>query len=185
MSKNTFSEQYTALINDAVKNLPVPAEVSTFLLDVWVDVLASSAMRYGPDHINTLALKKTVMDLVWVSEAKRTRRSRSRTVKETPQLMDRIRDGMRLIGLTLDQQAAHVEKISGPLLDAFLAIEARRSPVSPSVHDRPLLDSDRAPATKDDHTHLLLGTPDLVVTEKQSDSVWSLFEDVVKSQQKA
>jgi hypothetical protein len=184
MSKNTFSEQYTALINDAVKNLPVPTEVSNFLLNVWVDVLGSSAMRYGPDHINTLSLKKTVMDLVWASEARRTRRSRARTIKETPPLMDKIRDGMSLIGLSLEQQAAHVETISGPLLDAFLAIDARQSPVSPNVQDRPFQESDQAPATRCEQAHPPLRTPDLDVTEKQTDSVWSLFEDIVKSQQK-
>jgi hypothetical protein len=76
-----------------------------------------------------------------------------------------------------------MEMISGPLLIAFLAIEARQSPVSPSVQDRPLQESAQAPAPKDEHTRLLLSTPDLVVTEKQTDSVWSLFEGVTKNQQ--
>jgi len=184
MSTNTFSAQYTALINDAVKNLPVPAEISSFLLTVWVEVLALSALRYGPDHINTLALKKTVIDLVWASEAKRTRRSRGRTIKETPQLMDKIRDGMNLIELPLDQQAAHVERISGPLFDAFLAIDARLSPVRPRTPSRPPQATTPAPASKGGQTLAPLRTPDLDVTEKQTDSAWSFFEESAKGQQK-
>jgi hypothetical protein len=184
MSKNKFSTQYTALINDAVKNLPVPAEVSSFLLKVWVEVLVLSATRYGPDHINTLSLKKTVMDLVWASEAKRTRRSRARTIKETPQLMDKIRDGMNLIGLPLDQQAGHVELISGPLLDAFLAIDARLSPVHPIAPSSPPQVAKPSPAAKDKPALASISTPDLDVTEKQTDSAWSFFEDPAKSQAK-
>jgi hypothetical protein len=182
MSKNNFSAQYTALINDAVKHLPVPLEVSNFLLNVWVEVLVLSALRYGPDHINTLALKKTVMDLIWASEARRTRRSRARTIKETPQLMEKIRDGMSLIGLPSGQQDAHIEMISGPLLNAFLAIDARLSPVHPGATNPALQQSDPSPAAKYEPTQPPIRTPDLDVTEKQSDSVWSLFEDVPKSQ---
>jgi hypothetical protein len=180
MSKTTFSAQYTAAIKDVVKNLPVHAEINSFLFDVWVEVLVLSAMRYGPDHINTLVLKKIVMDLVWAGEAKRTRRSRGRTMMETPPLMDKIRDGMNLIGLSVVQQAAHVERISGPLLDAFFAIETPASPLPPSVPSPPLRETPPPPATKAQQTYPSISTPDLDVTEKQTDSVWSLFEGVTK-----
>jgi hypothetical protein len=42
------------------------------LFKVWAEVLAVAAMRKGPQHAETLELKRTSSDLVWAASAKPT-----------------------------------------------------------------------------------------------------------------
>jgi hypothetical protein len=178
MPKSPYSSHYETWIREAVKNLPVREEISSFLFTVWVEVLAFSARQYGPHHVKTLSLEKTVTDLIWAAGARKTRRSRARTIKDTPLLMEKIREGLSLLGLPLDQQTAHVDAISIPIVDTFLSIDTRVSPVRLAKQNRARPADNTSHVADDEQTNLPGWVPALEVVEDKTDFTWSLFDDV-------
>ena len=163
-----FATEYASWIKDTLKGLSVRPEVLSFLGTVWVDVLAMTAFYRGRHHAETIAFKKAVIDLIWLSGAKTTRRSRSRVIGEVQTLLQQLRTGMTLIGLSFDEQKVHLDAISSSMVDAFLAV-GKHSGTPPPPQTTPTARMCSV------HEYDLRG---LDVSEHQSESVWSLFEDV-------
>ena len=115
--KETLTIQYTIEMRNTFKDVPVRDEIRIFLFKVWAEVLAVAAVRHG----ETLELKKTATDLVWAASAKPNRADRARVIKELPHLLQRLRAGMTLLGLSAPVQDAHVKTVSDTLADAFLS----------------------------------------------------------------
>jgi hypothetical protein len=65
--------QYTIEMRNMLKDMPVREEIREFLFKVWAEVLAVAAVRKGPQHKDTLTLKKSATDLVWAASAKPNR----------------------------------------------------------------------------------------------------------------
>ena len=78
--------------------MPVREEIREFLFKVWAEVLALSAVRNGPQHEETLALKNSASELVWAASAKPNRNDRARVIQDLPRLLQRLRQGMTLRG---------------------------------------------------------------------------------------
>ncbi|MCF8168674.1 MAG: DUF1631 domain-containing protein [Rhodoferax sp.] len=119
--KETLTIQYTIEMRNMLKDMPVRDEVRDFLFKVWAEVLAVAAVRKGPQHADTLTLKKSATDLVWAASAKPNRTDRARVIQELPNLLLRLRTGMTLLGLGPTEQEQHVKSISDTLADAFLS----------------------------------------------------------------
>ncbi|MFW1447857.1 DUF1631 family protein, partial [Vibrio parahaemolyticus] len=66
----------------------------------WAEVLALSAVRDGAQHADTVMLKQTAADLVWAASAKPNRSDRALVIQQLPGLLQRLRQGLTLIGVT-------------------------------------------------------------------------------------
>lgn len=119
--KETLVIQYTIEMRNTLKEMPVRDEIRNFLFKVWAEVLAVAAVRRGPQHADTLTLKKTATDLVWAASAKPSRGDRARVIQELPNLLLRLRSGMTLLAMPPSEQEAHIKTVSDTLADAFLS----------------------------------------------------------------
>lgn len=119
--KETLTIQYTIEMRNMLKDMPVRVEIREFLFKVWAEVLAVAAVRKGPQHDDTLAFKKTTTDLLWSASAKPNRNDRARVIADLPQLLQKLRAGMTLLGVAPSEQQRHIQTISDTLADAFLS----------------------------------------------------------------
>ena len=119
--KETLAIQYTIEMRDMLKDMPVRDEIREFLFKVWAEVLAVAAVRKGPQHKDTLTLKKSATDLVWAASAKPNRADRARVIQDLPNLLLRLRTGMTLLAMAPSEQDAHIKTVSDTLADAFLS----------------------------------------------------------------
>ena len=119
--KETMAIQYTIEMRKMLNDMPVRDEIREFLFKVWAEVLAIAAMKNGPQHTQTLLLKRAAADLVWAASAKPNREDRSRVIAALPRQLQLLRQGMAMLGLDLPGQDAHLKVISDTLADAFLS----------------------------------------------------------------
>ena len=119
--KETLAIQYTIEMRNMLKDMPVRDEIRDFLFKVWSEVLALSAVRSGPQHESTVAFKKAAADLVWAASAKPNRSDRARVIHDLPMLLQHLRKGLAMLGVTGAPQEAHIKILSETLADAFLS----------------------------------------------------------------
>jgi len=119
--KETLAIQYTIEMRNMLKDMPVRDEIREFLFKVWAEVLAVAAVRKGPQHKDTLTLKKSATDLVWAASAKPNRADRARVIQDLPNLLLRLRSGMTLLAMAPSEQDANIKIVSDTLADAFLS----------------------------------------------------------------
>ncbi|HET8744375.1 MAG TPA: DUF1631 family protein, partial [Ramlibacter sp.] len=119
--KETMAIQYTIELRKMLNDVPVREEIREFLFKVWAEVLAVAAVKHGPQHEETLALKKSASDLVWAASAKPNRNDRAKVIQDLPDLLTRLRRGMTLLGLPAGEQENHIKVIGDTLADAFLS----------------------------------------------------------------
>ncbi len=119
--KETLAIQYTIELRSMLTGLPVREEIREFLFKVWAEVLALSAVKNGPQHEETLALKTSASDLVWAASAKPNRQERAKVIQDLPKLLQRLRQGMTLVNIQGKAQETHIKIIGDTLADAFLS----------------------------------------------------------------
>lgn len=119
--KETLAIQYTIEIRNMLNTMTVRDEIRDFLFKVWAEVLALSAVKNGPQHEETLSLKRAAVDLVWAASAKPNRSERARVIQDLPKLLQLLRQGMTQLNLDGAAQEAHLKVIGDTLADAFLS----------------------------------------------------------------
>lgn len=119
--KETLTIQYTIELRTMLKDMPVRDEIREFLFKVWAEVLALSAVRDGAQHADTVALKRAAADLVWAASAKPNRIDRAQVIQGLPGLLQRLRQGMAVIGVTGAPQDAQIKILTDTLAEAFLS----------------------------------------------------------------
>jgi hypothetical protein len=119
--KETMTIQYTIEMRNMLNDMPVRDEIREFLFKVWAEVLAIAAMKNGPQHEETITLKRAAADLVWAASAKPNRNDRARVIADLPKLLQLLRLGMSMLGLGIADQDAHLKIISDTLADAFMS----------------------------------------------------------------
>ncbi len=119
--KETMAIQYTIEMRNMLDDMPVRDEIREFLFRVWAEVLAIAAMKKGPQHAETIQLKRAAADLVWAASAKPDRADRARVIADLPKLLQLLRQGMAMLGLGAPEQDQHLKVISGTLADAFMS----------------------------------------------------------------
>ncbi|MDO8280319.1 MAG: DUF1631 family protein, partial [Burkholderiaceae bacterium] len=107
--KETLAVQYTIEMRNMLNDMPVREEIREFLFKVWAEVLAVAAVKNGPQHAETIALKKSAAELVWAASAKPNRNDRARVIQDLPKLLQRLRQGMALLGIQGEAQEAHIK----------------------------------------------------------------------------
>ncbi len=78
-------------------------------------------MRNGPQHGETITLKRAAADLVWAASAKPNRVDRAKVISDLPKLLQLLRLGMSMLGLDTKAQDGHIKTISDTLADAFMS----------------------------------------------------------------
>jgi hypothetical protein len=119
--KETMAIQYTIEMRKLLADMPVREEIREFLFKVWAEVLALSAVRHGPKHEETLAFKNAATELVWAASAKPNRNERAKVIEGLPKLLQRLRQGMTLVGIIGKDQEAQIKAIGDIFADAFLS----------------------------------------------------------------
>ena len=119
--RETLAIQYTIELRTMLRDMPVREEIREFLFKTWAEVLALSAVRDGAQHADTVALKRTAADLVWAASAKPNRTDRAQVIQNLPGLLQRLRQGLTLMGVNGPAQDAQVKVLTDTLADAFLS----------------------------------------------------------------
>lgn len=119
--KDALIKQYRHVIRERFNSQPIQASVRDFLDRVWVDVLTANALCKGPEHAETLDIKNTAVDLIQLNTALHRRKDRGRAIRKVPHLVKKLRHGMTLIGLSVDEQDHHIKAIGANLTEAFLS----------------------------------------------------------------
>ena len=119
--RETLAIQYTIELRTMLRDMPVRDEIREFLFKTWAEVLALSAVRDGAQHADTVMFKQTAADLVWAASAKPNRSDRSLVIQQLPSLLQRLRQGLTLIGVTGAEQDAGIKVLTDTLAEAFLS----------------------------------------------------------------
>ena len=128
--RETLAIQYTIELRRMLNEMPVQESVRAFLFQVWADVLATTAVRYGAHSDKTRAMKRAASDLIWSASAKVTREERAEVIRRLTPLLKLLRDGMSSAGMDPDKQEEHIRVLNNSLQAAFTA----KAPVIP--HER-------------------------------------------------
>ena len=119
--KQTMAIQYTIEMRNMLDDTPVRDDIREFLFKTWADVLAIASMRHGPQHEQTLTLKRCAADLVWAASAKLNRTDRAKVIADLPKLLQLLRLGMSMLGMPSKTQNDNIKLIRLTLVDAFMS----------------------------------------------------------------
>lgn len=119
--KETLAVQYTIELRNMLTDMPVREEVRDFLFKSWADVLAMATVRYGAKDARAMRFKQAASELVWSASAKPSRQERSRVIQGLPVLLQTLREGLELISVSGDEQAAVVKVLTDTLAQAFMS----------------------------------------------------------------
>jgi len=119
--RETLAIQYTIELRRMLNEVPVQEGVRQFLFQVWADVMATSAVRYGPNSDETKAMKRAAADLIWSASAKVTREERAEVIRRLPPLLKRLREGMTGANITGEKQEERIHALNSALAAAFTA----------------------------------------------------------------
>jgi uncharacterized protein DUF1631 len=119
--RETLAIQYTIELRKMLNEVPVQEEVRQFLFQVWADVLATTAVRYGAQAEQTKAMKRAATDIIWSAGAKVTREERAEVLRRLPPLLKTLRDGMASAGMSAEKQDEHIQTLNNSLAAAFTA----------------------------------------------------------------
>ena len=72
-------------------------------------MLAVSIKKKSLKHEETASLKRVASDLLWAASAKPNRNDRARVIQQLPSLLQRLRQGMGLLGFPPGLQDTHIE----------------------------------------------------------------------------
>ncbi len=119
--RETLAIQYTIELRRMLNEVPVQDGVRQFLFQVWADVLATTAVRYGNQSDQTKAMKRAAADLIWSASAKVTREERAEVIQRLPALLKGLREGMAAAGLDAARQDVQIRQLNDSLAAAFTA----------------------------------------------------------------
>ncbi len=119
--RETLAIQYTIELRRMLNEVPVQEGVRQFLFQVWADVLATAAVRYGGQGDQTRAMKRAAADLIWSAGAKVTREERAEVIQRLPSLLKALREGMATAGLDVARQDVQIRQLNDSLAAAFTA----------------------------------------------------------------
>jgi hypothetical protein len=119
--RETLAIQYTIELRRMLNEVPVQEGVRQFLFQVWADVLATSAVRYGGQGPETKTMKRAAADLIWSASAKVTREERAEVIRRLPPLLKRLREGMASANMSPERQEERINGLNNALAAAFTA----------------------------------------------------------------
>ncbi len=134
--RETMAIQYTIELRRMLNEVPVQEGVRQFLFHVWADVLATTAVRFGAQGVQTKTMKRAAADLIWSASAKVTREERAEVIRRLPLLLKSLREGMASAGMNTERQDEQIQQLNNSLAAAFTA----KAAVIPDDRLRELMD---------------------------------------------
>ncbi|NDY91131.1 DUF1631 family protein [Ideonella livida] len=119
--RETLAIQYTIELRKMLADVPAPDEVRDFMFHVWADVLATHAVRQGPQSDDVRRARDLALDLISLSASKTMVAEREEMVRKVPGVLAGLRHGMALAGLDRERQTQVVETLTETLATAFSA----------------------------------------------------------------
>jgi Protein of unknown function (DUF1631) len=119
--RETLAIQYTIELRRMLNEMPVQEGIRKFLFQVWADVLATTAVRYGNQGEQTKVMKRAAADLIWSASAKVTREERAEVIRRLPPLLKSLREGMTAAGMDSAKQEEQIQQLNNSLAAAFTA----------------------------------------------------------------
>lgn len=119
--RETLAIQYTIELRKMLNDVPVQEGVRDFLFHVWADVLATTAVKHGPNADETRAMKRAAADLIWSASAKVSREERAEVIRRLPPLLKNLREGMAGSGIPPVKQEEQIQRLNNSLAAAFTA----------------------------------------------------------------
>lgn len=126
--RETLAIQYTIELRKLLGDVPVHEGIREFLFHVWADVLATAAVRHGPQSPEVKTVRAAASELLWTASAKTTREDRAEVIRRLPPLLTTLRQGMASVGLAAERQENAIKSLNLALTAAF---SARASAISP------------------------------------------------------
>jgi hypothetical protein len=130
--RETLAIQYTIELRKLLGDVPVHEGIREFLFHIWADVLATAAVRHGPQSAEVKTVRAAASELLWTASAKTTREDRTEVIRRLPPLLTTLRQGMASVGLAAEKQDNAVKSLNLALTAAF---SARASAISPQQLD--------------------------------------------------
>ncbi|PAT37112.1 DUF1631 family protein [Vandammella animalimorsus] len=119
--KETLLVKFTIELRKMLQDLPIREEARSFLFKTWAEVLAVCAVREGVKGQETLRFKRAAALLMWACSAKSSKSERRRVAQALPALLQRLRQGLALVGVVDMAQQAMIEQVNAWVQEAFLA----------------------------------------------------------------
>ncbi len=119
--RETMAIQYTIELRRMLNEVPVQEGVRQYLFHVWADVLATTAVRFGAQGVQTKTMKRAAADLIWSASAKVTREERAEVIRRLPLLLKSLREGMASAGMNTERQDEQIQQLNNSLAAAFTA----------------------------------------------------------------
>ncbi len=126
--RETLAIQYTIELRKLLDGVPVQDGVRDFLFQIWADVLATTAIRHGPQSEEAKAIRAAALELVWIAGAKTTREERAEVIRRLGPLLAALRRGMVAGGLPAERQETSLRALNMSLTAAFAARSASIDP---------------------------------------------------------
>jgi Protein of unknown function (DUF1631) len=126
--RETLAIQYTIELRKLLGDIPVHEGVREFMFHVWADVLATAAVRHGPQSPEVKTVRSAASELLWTASAKTSREDRVEVIRRLPPLLTTLRQGMASVGLAAEKQENAIKSLNLALSTAF---SARATAISP------------------------------------------------------
>jgi hypothetical protein len=119
--RETLAIQYTIELRKLLGNVPVHEGIREFMFHVWADVLATAAVRHGPQSEQVKTVRAAASELLWTASAKTNRDDRAEVIRRLPPLLTTLRQGMGSVGLASERQDKAIKALGQALTAAFSA----------------------------------------------------------------
>ena len=119
--RETLAIQYTIELRKLLGNVPVHEGIREFMFHVWADVIATAAVRHGPQSEQVKIVRAAASELLWTASAKTNRDDRAEVIRRLPPLLTTLRQGMASVGLASEKQDKAVKSLNQALAAAFSA----------------------------------------------------------------
>ena len=119
--RETLAIQYTIELRKLLGNVPVHEGIREFLFHVWADVLATAAVRHGPQSEQVKTVRAAASELLWTASAKTNFEDRAEVIRRLPPLLTTLRQGMGSVGLAAEKQDKAIKSLNQALTAAFSA----------------------------------------------------------------
>ena len=131
--RETLAIQYTIELRKMLGEVPVQDGVREFLFHIWADVLATTAVRQGPQSAEVRSVREAATELLWTASAKTNREERAEVIRRLPPLLATLRTGMGTAGMSQQRQDEALRSLNLALTAAF---GARAMAISPQQLDQ-------------------------------------------------
>lgn len=108
--KNAKAFAQTALF-EKVKDEQLPATISEFLTNTWLQVLVITFIKEGKESAHWVENEQLVSDLVWLCKSHTDERSKARAQRLKPEILNRIEKGLAAAIDNAESRASKINEI--------------------------------------------------------------------------